>query len=150
VGVSRYAGIDSDSGWVDRVRSAVSTRFRFYLADIGETQGWGIPLANRSKAILHYQVAPLLVEYLPFELYMVDGRWRRGCFFASFLHASARGYKNSTVHVHDCHRYDFDIGATGLFDAVRTEGNLCAYKRKPSTTDEDILDSWNEHYSFSG
>ena len=150
VGVPRYAGVDSDAAWVTRVRAVVDERFRFYFGDIGEIQDWGVPLANRSKAFLHYQVAPLMVEPLPFELYMVDGRWRRGCFFASFLHASARGSTEATVLVHDCHRYEEDIIASDLFELDSRKGNLCAFKRKTTTTDRRILESWMEHYTFSG
>ena len=87
VGVPRYAGIDSDANWVATAKSHVSKSYRFYYANIGKTARWGYPESSEPKQILTYQLAPLIVEPLPFDVYMVDGRFRFACVLASFLFA---------------------------------------------------------------
>lgn len=162
VGVQHYAGVDSDPVWVAQAREKVAKHFRFYLADIGTTKAWGYPTITLEKSEYQYQVAPLLSEPKPFDVYMVDGRWRLPCTLVSFLHASARGANPSDtiVLLHDCEikgrtkpkfankrRRPIYRKADKLFDLVNHSGAyLCTYKRKPTTTDQDILDLWLEHY----
>jgi hypothetical protein len=164
VGVPRYAGIDSDASWVTQAREKVSPHYRFYFADIGPTRQWGYPLSVLPKSVYDYQVAPLIAEPLPFDVYMVDGRWRVGCMLLCFLHASARGAdpNDTIVLFHDNVQPTFvpegyrpPSGATRqyyrvadhLFHIFRHSGNiLAAYKRKPSTTDEDIHALWLQYY----
>jgi hypothetical protein len=159
VGVRCYAGIDSDPVWVANTGAKVSDRFRFYLADIGETKGWGYPKKLLGKQMLDFQLAPLILERDAFDVYMVDGRFRFPCVLASFLHASARGApaESTTVLLHDCgptpatqpqggnqkeKRKNYHEG-DDLLDIVEHSGQkLCVFKRKPSTMDNDLLDRW--------
>jgi hypothetical protein len=152
--VPRYAGTDSDPKWISMARQHVSKRFRFYLGDIGQTEAWGYPQVDLAKNVLNYQLAPLIVEPLPFDVYMIDGRWRLASALASFLHASARGASptETTVLIHDCNpgvmlgtrkSYYF---ASHLLNLTQHSGDrLCVYKRLPETTDEQLMQLWHEH-----
>jgi hypothetical protein len=149
VNVPRYSGVDSDPQWVAKARARVSSNFRFYFADVGKTQAWGYPQRIGPKAIFDYQIAPLVIEPLPFDVYLVDGRWRVGSLLTSFLHASARGEKiltDTIVLLHDCHRKNLRK-ADQLFE-VHQPGNssLCAFRRRPETTDQDIMEMWKANY----
>lgn len=165
VGVNRYAGIDSDPLWVHNARSQVADHFRFYLADIGATGKWGYPKKEHlAKAIYQYQLAPLLDEPEAFDVYMVDGRYRLACMFASFLHASQHGGdpEKTTVLLHDCHRTSgkkkkLRSGAEksykaveAFFDVGHSGGRLCIYTRRNTTTDGDLLELWHEHHQRLG
>ena len=161
VGVPRYAGIDSDAVWVSQSRDAVHSHYRFYLADIGKTGAWGTPdNPGLSKSVLDYQLAALIVEPNAFDVYMVDGRMRFACMMASFLHASSRGApaEHTIVLNHDCkataelHKAAHDGGrdsykaADHLLDLAHHSGdNLCAYRRKQTTTDDDLLKLWQKY-----
>jgi len=153
VKVPRYAGTDSDPVWVGIVRDKVEPHFRFYLSDIGPTKEWGLPLNESQKNILNYQLGPLITEPKPFDVYMVDGRWRLPCLIASFLHASARGAPHTKTIglIHDC-----DIGvdtnrigyhlADGLLTMIQHSGaKLCVYQRKPETTNEQLQKLWHQY-----
>jgi hypothetical protein len=166
VGVPRYAGIDSDAVWVSMARSKSLDHFRFYYGDIGDTAAWGQP-ANPSlvKIILDYQLAPLIVEPHPFDVYTVDGRYRVACMMLAFLHASARGaQKDATiVLLHDCYdkersgsnynhnaRRSIYDKASHLLELVDHSGyRLCVYKRKSDTTDEQLLEIWKSIFRKS-
>ena len=156
LGVPRYAGIDSDPAWVAMARERVSGHYRFYLGDIGPTGDWGFPTdyaRNSNKATLNYQLSPLILEQQPFDIYMVDGRWRMACALASFLHASDRGADPSKtkVLIHDCQTHA-QSGRTeykqaeNLLEMVQHSGKLlCVYQRRPETTDEQLKEAWNKN-----
>lgn len=171
VKVPRYAGIDSDAKWVAMARDRVSSTYRFYFADIGPTVEWGYPADRKhipSKAIYQYQIMPLAAEIQPFDVYMVDGRFRVPCMIASFLHASARGANpnHTIVLLHDCFRAEYYKNgkepipkrtnlrtiyakADHLVEVHDHSGNrLCVYKRKPQTTDQELLQFWQENYDM--
>jgi hypothetical protein len=164
VGVPRYAGVDNDPQWVSMARHSVSDHFRFFFADVGKTGQWGAPEKNLPKSVWDYQVAPLATEPLPFDVYMVDGRWRVGCLLTSFLHASARRMSLPTeqrmeltstlVLLHDCQRPNLHTADT-IFDVTfPEEGKLCQYRRRPNTTDQDIFNMWKKYneqvHTFEG
>jgi hypothetical protein len=164
--VPRYAGIDSSIEWVDMVKKKVSNHFRFYFADVGETLAWGVPAnPNLPKTVWQYQLAPLRSELKPFDVYMVDGRWRTPCVLASFLHASATGAAQSdtTVLLHDCvqpkysspneipeltrKNYTANDDILDLVDHSRSR--LCVYKRKPTTTDAMLWERYMKYKNDS-
>lgn len=150
VGVPRYAGLDSDPNYVANTRAQVATHFRFYFGDIGPTKSWGYAKENLTKAVWNYQLAPLLSEPEPFDVYMVDGRYRFPCLVASFLHASARGETNlthTTVLMHDCFR-EYYHRADEVLDPFEESGDLlCAYRRKPDTKDADLIRLWKQYFA---
>ena len=164
VGVPRYAGIDSDPVWVSMARNQSLPHFRFYFADIGTTANWGWPQKPHPKNELNYQAVPLLSEPLSFDVYMVDGRWRVPIVALSFLHASARGasHNHTQVLLHDCYGNetltDRDLKAFQpkrvikyvklheLFKIVNhSQSMLCVFKRKETTTNNDILKFWKDN-----
>jgi hypothetical protein len=163
VGVPRYAGVDSDPAYVADTRarvSATSHHYRFYFADIGPTLQWGYAKYNLTKSVWNYQLVPLLSEPDPFDVYMVDGRYRFPCLLASFLHASGaaarRGRDGSeranlthttpVVLVHDCFRPAYHR-ADEVLDLFETSGDhLCAYRRRPETKDADLLRLWRQSF----
>ena len=155
VNVPRYAGVDSDAKWVSDARDTVAkkknTHFRFHFADIGMTKAWGTP-ANESlqKIKYNYQVQSLFSEMQPFDVYMVDGRYRVACACMSFLHAMKYGANMEKVRVL-VHDNDAKRGYEVLQQIADLEirnTKLWVYKLKPSVMEDDIanmyLKSMNE------
>ena len=101
----RYVGVDSSSEWITAVRERSPDLYRFYFADIGETGMWGFPKTKplTAKMKFNYQIAPLFIERDPFDVYLVDGRFRVACVMASFLHAMDTGaiMNKTRVLLHD-------------------------------------------------
>ena len=98
VGVPRYSGVDSDPHYVSQARTLAPDYFRFYFADIGPTQDWGHPTNKKlRKNKFNYQVSSLLSEKnKPFDVYMIDGRYRLPCVLISLLHAASSGMSSSS------------------------------------------------------
>merc|ERR1712048_757194 len=81
--------------------------FRFYFSDIGETGAWGWPKKKLAKNEYNYQISALMAEQEPFDVYLIDGRYRIACVCAAFLHAikyskgSSARLKRVRVGIHD-------------------------------------------------
>lgn len=152
VGVPRYAGVDSDARWVARSRTNTEmSHFRFSFADIGDTKYFGHPAdPTLSKIGYDYQIAPLAVEQKPFDVYLVDGRYRIACACASFLHAIKHGgdMTKVLVAVHDNDKPKRGYQSfLGIADVVFQAKKLWVYKLKENFTEEDIFKLWEASQS---
>lgn len=146
VGVPRYAGVDSDPAWVSMARNTSLDHFRFTFADVGPLGNWGYP-NDRSlqKNQFNYQFAPLAVERDPFDVYLVDGRYRLGCACAALLHALSRGGDMSRVRVciHDTNR-PYYKKLLEVTDLETKSMLLSVYKLKDGVTEEDVFNLWKQ------
>ena len=152
-GVPRYAGVDSDATWVAQARDSTNMNlFLFHFADIGETIEWGNPKHNVLQKIQYdYQVAPLVLAHEPFDVYLVDGRYRVACACVSFLHAMKYGADMSKVRVgtHDNEREEYHV-LEQVADVVVKNKKLWVYILKEGTTEEDLFKIWRRHANTQG
>lgn len=149
VGVKRYVGIDSDAQWVTNTRKEVNMdHFRFIFADIGETGSSGTPKNDKLQKIpLSYQSAPLNDEMEAFDFYLIDGRYRVACACAAMLHAMSRGgdMKKVKFGVHDYPSRNEYHQLESVADIVQESEQLRVFQVKPSTTEQDIYQLWEEN-----
>jgi hypothetical protein len=167
--VPRYAGVDSDPNYVTKVRlrlqqddETYASHAHFYFADVGEITEWGMPKYPLPKNVYNYQIVPLLAEQDPFDVYLVDGRYRVACVLAAFLHAGS--HANATVLLHDCFPPGYvaideieqiQIDARrfyhivdSLLDLIEHSGSkICVYRRKSTTTNEQLYQLWRAYAS---
>jgi hypothetical protein len=155
----RYLGVDSSSEWVKNVRDRAPDRFRFFFADVGKTGEWGYPVNDKgqkrkttSKMMLDYQIAPLFLEKKPFDVYMVDGRWRVACVMVCFLHATQTGgdLKKIRVILHDYSNRE------GMYDVVedvakieQQVGRGVLLSLRPYVKEADLFDMWKRFMNVS-
>lgn len=146
----RYAGADSSAEWITTARSHAPDRFCFSFADVGPTREWGQPVSNNTlaKMALDYQLAPLRIEWDPFDVYFVDGRWRVACVMASFLHAIQTGGDLTKIRVllHDYKGRGGPEGSYGAVESIATieqksEKAVVLAKRHGVTT-ADVFNTW--------
>mmetsp|Transcript_33789 Transcript_33789/g.69434 ORF Transcript_33789/g.69434 Transcript_33789/m.69434 type:complete len:288 (-) Transcript_33789:274-1137(-) len=143
--VTRYSGVDSDANWVSAARDKCPSHFRLYFADIGKTESWGNPVEKLPKTIYDYVLSPLHLELCPFDVYMVDGRFRVACALMALLHASRHDH-DATILMHDYtgKRKNY-LSMERVCDVVEFSGSkLVALKRKPDVTDEAIYEMYLE------
>lgn len=161
----RWSGVDSDSNWVVGVRDKpiIPSHFQFNFGDIGQTQAYGWPKGFRlgfepqrqdahlimGKMAYRYIVAPLVLERDPFDVYLVDGRWRVACACVSFLHAMGRGGDMEKVRVM-VHDYDvvtrgYDIIEKEIAILDRRSNKLAIFKLKPGIGEGAVADLYLRH-----
>lgn len=151
VGVPVFSGVDSDAVYVSESRKTSPSHFKFYFADVGLTGHWGMPLKVASKQAMQYQLSALQSEKLPFDVYLVDGRYRVASACAALLHASKYGKTNVTVLMHDYHARPEYYVVQDFADIIERSpsGSLVLFKRKTDTTDEDIFANWVKYKNIS-
>mmetsp|Transcript_10618 Transcript_10618/g.22821 ORF Transcript_10618/g.22821 Transcript_10618/m.22821 type:complete len:286 (-) Transcript_10618:145-1002(-) len=145
--VPRYAGVDSHADWVSKARDQCPKHYRFYFGDIGETlvNKYGRPVEHLPKSEYDYIISPLMSELCPFDVYMVDGRYRAACALMALLHSSDHD-KDATILIHDYthHRPGYKI-VEQVCDIVEESGQrLVAFKRKPNVTNELIYELYQQ------
>ena len=147
----RYSGVDSDAQYVANSRNSAPSHFKFYFADIGPTREWGNPKELLRKQSIQYQIAPLLSELRPFDVYFVDGRFRVACVCASILHASKFGGFESVVLMHDYKaRPQYHVVET-IADVIERSqsGKTVLLRRSKNISDERIISVWNSFYNIT-
>ena len=106
------------------------------------TKAWGHPANERLPKIKYnYQIQSLFSELKPFDVYMVDGRYRVACACISFLHALKYGADMDKVRVsvHDNdQRHRGYEKLQHIADLEEQNKKLWVYKLKPNVTEYDI------------
>ncbi len=122
---------------------------------------WGKPAdQNLAKIAYNYQVAPLVSELQPFDVYMIDGRYRVSCACVSFLHAlkyannENRGgidfvRKNVRIAIHDATARENSFGRYGqlqkIADVVGKARELWVYRLKKGISEQDVYNLWKSN-----
>ncbi len=141
LGVSRLTAVDSAQTWVENVRTIAShPTYTFRHANVGPIVMWGYPADDQHKDWWPEYSLQVDRESSPFDIYLVDGRFR----VASACRALLHGHAESYVLVHDFDRYQYQVLLT-LADRVEQERKLIVLKRKSTTTDEELLHLWDEY-----
>lgn len=151
VNVIRYTGVDSDAAYVSQSRDTSPSHYKFVFADIGQTRAWGHPKEKLRKQSMQYQIAPLLGELKPFDVYFIDGRFRVACVCSALLHASKFGRHDSTVFLHDYGpRPQYHV-VEEFADIIETSrsGNLVKLRRSRNASDELIVSTWSSFYNIT-
>lgn len=129
------------------------SHFRLSFADIGKTHNWGRPIKELKKNQYDYVIAPLVLEQCPFDVYMVDGRFRVACALLALLHSS-RGGHETTILMHDFEsKHEAHASYKEMLrvcDKVEFSGSkLVALKRKSDVTDDMLHKMYLEFGSNS-
>ena len=106
---------------------------------------WGEPVnGTLPKASFDYQIAPLALERKPFDIYMVDGRWRVPCVMVSFLHAIHTGgnLTSTRVIMHDYSNRTFYGLVKSVATIEREEGLGVVLALKNNVTQDDLYNAW--------
>ena len=137
-GVARLTAVDSSLVWVEKMRGAMPATPAAYTlihADIGPVVEWGHPADDTHKA--QWPSYSTVRGAEPFDIYLVDGRFRVACAARALLH----GRPDSLVLVHDFGRAEYQV-LLKIADKVEQVGVLAVLRRKDSVTDEAIELVW--------
>lgn len=96
-GLKALVCVESDKNWLSDLKTSLdqsgSTTCLFVHADIGPTKEWGHPVDDTCWK--QYHRYPLLgwqeaaAAGIKPDLILIDGRFRRACFYATLLHAKS-------------------------------------------------------------
>lgn len=140
VNVPKLTAVDSAEIWIEKVKNISNLPYTFHHADIGPLRAFGAPKDFSKKSSWPYYSLIVRAERKPYDIYLVDGRFRVACACQALLH----GHKNSIILVHDFKRnyYHVLLNVTDKFNEI---GKLIALKRKKSTTVHQLWKLWHAH-----
>ena len=140
--VPRLTAVDSDADWVRYTRNRTQRPFyRFVHAYIGVVSDWGVPVDRKSADLWpFYQIGAISAE-IPFDVYLVDGRFRVACGCVALLH----GGPQATVIMHDFGVREWYHSILTVADRVEQVGNLIVLRRRPSVKEDEIRSLWKRY-----
>jgi len=111
----------------------------------------GFPVSANKKNTFQYQLAALNAEDEPFDVYLVDGRYRVACVIVSFLHARSHGADMARVRVaiHDGQRREYGI-LEQVFNVVNRTEKLRLFSMHNNHSAQDLYNLWGKYRDHVG
>lgn len=138
--VKKLVSVDNAAKWVNiTMQNIDNERYVFQYVDIGKIAMWGTPIEGRSEKWLNYS-RKVYDEEEPFDVYLVDGRFRIACACAALLHAK----ETSIIFIHDFERgyYQRILEVT---DKIEQVGKLVKLKVKNGIARQNIENLWEKY-----
>ena len=140
VGIKRLTAVDSAKVWVKKVSELITrSGYKFVHADIGHVRRYGRPSDPSKRLLWPSYSTQVLSAGDPYDLYLVDGRFRVACACRALLH----GRNDSRVIIHDFgHRRAYNVLLT-LAEIVEKVDRLVVLRR---TADAEAIEKvWEEN-----
>ena len=150
MGVKRLNSIDSVKEWVSDCAKIIGKNnivktpdsYELGWANIGPIGDYGWPKDELYRDIWPVYPSAVQTKKEPYDVYLVDGRFRVACALQALLH----GHKSSLVLMHDFNRQEYHV-ILDVADMLHKENNLAVLARKSNVKDEEIL-SMYEIYQY--
>lgn len=99
----RVEGVESDAKWVRALKDKLGDKCQVESVDIGPTKEWGLPVSGEFQH--HFSKYSQAIHYhkQPFDLILVDGRFRVACTIASIIHITEHMHNQemARIFIHD-------------------------------------------------
>jgi len=98
-------------------------------------------------------VAALAAEDQPFDIYLIDGRYRVACALASFLHASSHGADTMSIRVavHDSHEEERGYSVLNqVASSVNQTKKIRLYRLRNTTSEQELFELWEKYQDVDG
>ena len=142
IGVKKLVSVDNVEQWVQNTKNQVNNpSYKFNFVNIGDVVEWGRPKDTAPKpSWLEYSMA-VQQEQEPFDVYLVDGRFRMACAFQALLH----GRDDSFVMIHDFERDYYQV-VLEVTEKIEQVGKLVQLRK---TADDEKIRELYEEYKFN-
>lgn len=137
--IDEIISVESDSGWLDKVRTHLTKKNLLISVDIGPTKDWGTPTDRRhSHKWSAYSSA--IDGHRP-DVVLVDGRFRVACICKAILSLN----ENGIIVVHDFWNRTHYHVVLPFLDVVSRADTLAVFKVKSGVDKKKVLALWNEY-----
>ncbi|WP_275287423.1 CDC27 family protein [Halomonas elongata] len=96
-------GVESDANWVNALKKDLGPPCQVKVVDIGPTREWGFPADVKESHFFQEYSRAIFQHCQPFDLILVDGRFRVACAMTAIEHISRNPCKgrDSYIFIHD-------------------------------------------------
>lgn len=140
-------GIESDAQWVNALKAQLGELCRVEAVDIGPTQAWGFPASKEHEDKFSNYSLAINAHDEPFDLILVDGRFRVACTMAAILHILRHHDRlgEAKIFIHDFWNrphYHCVLQFLETLEKVNTAG---LFKVKENLSPTDVESVWREY-----
>lgn len=142
-------GVESDSKWVEALKACLGSECLVNVIDIGPTGSWGYPIEIEN----HHQKFPsysrsIFEHDIPFDLVLVDGRFRVSCALSTIEYAMKRNTLRESlrIFIHDFWNRDEYHVVLRFLDTIDRVGTAGVFRLKDNIDIDDLHERW-ELYS---
>lgn len=99
----RVEGVESDAKWVRALKDKLGDKCQVESVDIGPTKEWGLPVSGEFQHHFSKYSQAIHCHKQPFDLILVDGRFRVACTIASVIHITEHMHNQemARIFIHD-------------------------------------------------
>lgn len=138
-------GIESDPNWVKALQDQLGQQCQVNVADIGPTGDWGYPLTQQTDKFPRYSQA-ILEHQQPFDLILIDGRFRVACTMAAIQHIAKHHTQDSTIiFIHDFWNRPHYHAVLEFLDVIKQVESAGVFRVKNDVSSEKVADIWLEY-----
>lgn len=138
-------GVESDPAWVNALQDKLGDKCQVAVVDIGPTGDWGYPLTQQTDKFPAYSQA-ILKHKQPFDLILIDGRFRVACTMAAIQHiAKHHAYENSFIFIHDFWNRPHYHAVLEFLEVIEQVESAGVFKVKKDVPLEKVAEVWLEY-----
>lgn len=124
-------GVESDRRWLEQLHAEVGDACKVAHVDIGPTREWGYPVDLRAADQFPNYSRSIHTQDLPFDLILVDGRFRVASTLESIDYLLEKGDPRSArIFIHDFWNREFYKPVLEFLDAEKTVETAGLFKIK--------------------
>ena len=124
-------GVESDRRWLEQLQSEVGDACKVNHVDIGPTKEWGYPVDLRAADQFPNYSRSIHTQDLPFDLILVDGRFRVASTLESIDYVLEKGDPAcARIFIHDFWNREFYKPVLEFLDAEKTVETAGLFKIK--------------------
>lgn len=124
-------GVESDRRWLEQLYAEVGEACKVKHVDIGPTKEWGYPVDLRASAQFPDYSRSIHAQDLPFDLILVNGRFRVASTLESIDYVLEKGDSSSArIFIHDFWNREFYKPVLEFLDAEKTVETAGLFKIK--------------------
>jgi protein O-GlcNAc transferase len=140
-------GVESDQQWVNALKRELGVKCQVETVDIGPTGDWGYPTSSdHRKNFPKYSLAINNHSY-PFDLILIDGRFRVACTITSILHIldNHSNPESSRIFIHDFWDRPAYHSVLNYLDVVDRTDTAGIFKIKNNISRSALEKTWLEY-----
>lgn len=138
-------GVESDPTWVNALQEKLGELCQVEVVDIGPTGDWGYPLTQQTDKFPAYSQA-ILKHKQPFDLILIDGRFRVACTMAAIQHiAKQNAYENSVIFIHDFWNRPHYHAVLEFLEVIEQVESAGVFRVKKDVPLEKVAENWLEY-----
>ena len=132
-------GVESDRRWLEQLQSEVGDACQVNHVDIGPTKEWGYPVDLRAADQFPNYSRSIHTQDLPFDLILVDGRFRVASTLESIDYVMDKGDPASArIFIHDFWNREFYKPVLEFLDAEKTVETAGLFKIKANINRDQL------------